>query len=122
MLKGVLTYKNGTDYISAVSFMLAWPYGLPRVMSSYAFTNFDKGPPSSGPPFFNVMPILPLFGLREVGEGVGKSHLTPPSRSEPFVATRPLTPIGTHLTNDVLGREALPAPIFAPLLAFLALG
>ena len=60
----MLTYKNGTDYISAVSFMLAWPYGLPRVMSSYAFTNFDQGPPSSGPPLFNV---CPNFSETEVG-------------------------------------------------------
>ena len=29
----------------AVAFMLAWPYGYPRVMSSFFFANFDQGPP-----------------------------------------------------------------------------
>lgn len=30
----------------AVAFMLAHPYGSPRVMSSYAFNNTDAGPPA----------------------------------------------------------------------------
>jgi len=29
----------------AVAFMLAHPYGTPRIMSSYAFDNFDASPP-----------------------------------------------------------------------------
>uniref|UniRef100_A0A0N4ZJ63 Alpha-amylase n=1 Tax=Parastrongyloides trichosuri TaxID=131310 RepID=A0A0N4ZJ63_PARTI len=44
----VATYKDGDNYKRAVSFMLAWPYGLPRVMSSYYFTDHDQGPPNSG--------------------------------------------------------------------------
>ena len=42
----VLTHKNSTEYKMAVTFMLAWPYGYARVMSSYFFTNRDQGPPS----------------------------------------------------------------------------
>ena len=46
-----LTYHNGATYDVANVFMLAWPYGYPVVMSSYAFdtaTSFDT---SFGPPF-----------------------------------------------------------------------
>lgn len=41
-----LTYKNGKLYDLANVFMLAFPYGTPQVMSSFAFTNSDQGPPS----------------------------------------------------------------------------
>lgn len=47
----VLTYKNGDQYIMGVTFMLAYPYGYPRVMSSFYFTNNDAGPPGSSPSF-----------------------------------------------------------------------
>lgn len=43
-----LTYKNETLYTLGSVFMLAHPYGLPKVMSSYYFTNTDAGPPNSG--------------------------------------------------------------------------
>jgi alpha-amylase len=46
-----LTYHRGATYDLANVFMLAWPYGYPVVMSSYAFnpsTSFDT---SFGPPF-----------------------------------------------------------------------
>jgi alpha-amylase len=42
-----LTYKNGPLYTLANVFMLAHPYGYPKVMSSYAFSDHDAGPPSS---------------------------------------------------------------------------
>lgn len=45
-----LTYHNGPTYDLGNVFMLAWPYGYPAVMSSYAFetaTSFDT---SFGPP------------------------------------------------------------------------
>ncbi|MCB0203109.1 MAG: ATPase, partial [Anaerolineae bacterium] len=42
---GVLTHEDGALYDLANVFMLAWPYGYPRVMSSYAFTHTDQGPP-----------------------------------------------------------------------------
>lgn len=45
---GVLTHKEPRDYKVANAFMLAWPYGYPRVMSSYRFENADVGPPSDG--------------------------------------------------------------------------
>lgn len=45
-----LTYKNGALYTFANIFMLAWPYGNVRVMSSFYFpsSNTDQGPPSVG--------------------------------------------------------------------------
>eukprot|EP01034_Spumella_vulgaris_P021837 gene21837-27908_t len=42
-----LTYKNGALYTFANVFMLAWPYGQARIMSSYYFSNTDQGPPST---------------------------------------------------------------------------
>ncbi|XP_072949077.1 alpha-amylase 4N-like isoform X2 [Epargyreus clarus] len=42
----VLTYKESRAYKAAIAFMLAHPYGEPRVMSSYFFDNSDQGPPS----------------------------------------------------------------------------
>lgn len=41
-----LTYKNGGLYSLANVFMLAHPYGYPKVMSSYVFDAHDQGPPS----------------------------------------------------------------------------
>lgn len=38
----VLTYKYGAGYIMGTTYMLAWPYGYPRVMSSYYFTASDQ--------------------------------------------------------------------------------
>merc|ERR1719476_625860 len=42
-----LTYKKGDEYAMANVFMLAHPYGYPKVMSSYFFNGFDEGPPST---------------------------------------------------------------------------
>ncbi|MGF1524984.1 MAG: alpha-amylase family protein [Leptolyngbyaceae cyanobacterium] len=41
-----LTYKDGQLYTLATIFMLAYPYGKPRIMSSYAFANSEQGPPA----------------------------------------------------------------------------
>ena len=41
-----VTYKDGSLYNIANVFMLAWPYGYPKVMSSYSFSHGDQGPPS----------------------------------------------------------------------------
>jgi alpha-amylase len=54
----VLTYKDGRLYKMATAYHLAWPYGIPRIMSSFHFTNRDTGPPNDGsgnivPPRFN---------------------------------------------------------------------
>ncbi|XP_052741478.1 alpha-amylase [Bicyclus anynana] len=42
----VLTYKEARAYKAAIAFMLAHPYGNPRVMSSYFFTDSNQGPPA----------------------------------------------------------------------------
>lgn len=42
----VVTYKDGSVYNLANVFMLAWPYGYPKVMSSYSFSDGDQGPPA----------------------------------------------------------------------------
>ncbi|ELT87753.1 hypothetical protein CAPTEDRAFT_162476 [Capitella teleta] len=44
----VLTYKDDRLYKMATAFELAWPYGQPRVMSSFAFDDTEAGPPSDG--------------------------------------------------------------------------
>lgn len=41
-----LTYKDGDLYTLANVFMLAYPYGQTRVMSSYRFESSDQGPPA----------------------------------------------------------------------------
>ncbi len=43
----VLTYKDGSLYDLANVYMLAWPYGYPKVMSSFAFSDTEAGPPSA---------------------------------------------------------------------------
>ncbi|MFG1604632.1 carbohydrate-binding module family 20 domain-containing protein [Actinoplanes sp. NPDC049265] len=45
--RSVLTYKNGTTYRLAQAFLLAYPYGVPQVMSSYDFSGADQGPPAA---------------------------------------------------------------------------
>lgn len=42
-----VTYHNGELHRLALVFMLAYPYGKPRVMSSYAFESSDQGPPAT---------------------------------------------------------------------------
>lgn len=42
----ILTYKEPKMYKMAIAFMLAHPYGNPRIMSSFAFHDKDQGPPS----------------------------------------------------------------------------
>ena len=41
-----LTYKDGARYGLAEAFMIAWPYGVPQVMSSFTFTDPEAGPPA----------------------------------------------------------------------------
>ncbi|MGI5214520.1 carbohydrate-binding module family 20 domain-containing protein [Plantactinospora sp. CA-290183] len=43
-----LTYRNGSAYALAEAFMIAWPYGVPQVMSSFTFTDPEAGPPAAG--------------------------------------------------------------------------
>lgn len=42
-----LTHMDGELYDLGNVYMLAWPYGYPRLMSSYAFTDTELGPPSA---------------------------------------------------------------------------
>ena len=42
-----LTYKDEPLHTLAMVFMLAYPYGKPRIMSSYAFTDSEQGPPAA---------------------------------------------------------------------------
>jgi alpha-amylase len=44
----VMNYNDGIKYAMGVAYMLAWDYGLPRLISSYAFTSHDQGPPNEG--------------------------------------------------------------------------
>lgn len=44
--EGILTFADGGYYEMAVAFMLSWPHGFPRVMSSYSFTQDWEGPPA----------------------------------------------------------------------------
>ncbi|KAK5645222.1 hypothetical protein RI129_006522 [Pyrocoelia pectoralis] len=41
----ILTYKNAKQYKMATAFMLAYPYGITRIMSSFYFDFSDQGPP-----------------------------------------------------------------------------
>ncbi|XP_058467619.1 alpha-amylase A-like [Malaya genurostris] len=41
----VLTYKDQKQYKMATAFTLAHPFGIPRMMSSFAFEESDQGPP-----------------------------------------------------------------------------
>ena len=47
-----LTYHNGPTYDLANVFMLAWPYGYPALMSSYAFSKNNDFDTSHGPPYY----------------------------------------------------------------------
>ncbi len=42
-------YKLGERYVLANVFMLAWPYGYPKVMSSFRFEDREAGPPVTDP-------------------------------------------------------------------------
>ncbi|MDB9525033.1 alpha-amylase family protein [Oscillatoria sp. CS-180] len=41
-----LTYHDGQLHTLSMVFMLAYPYGKPRIMSSYAFETSEQGPPT----------------------------------------------------------------------------
>ncbi|GAA0942776.1 carbohydrate-binding module family 20 domain-containing protein [Actinocorallia libanotica] len=42
----VLSYKNGTDYVLANYFVLAWPHGKPSVYDSFSYSGRNQSPPS----------------------------------------------------------------------------
>lgn len=45
----ILNYDSGEIYDLANVFMLGWPYGYPKIMSSYRFEDDAQGPPGSKP-------------------------------------------------------------------------
>lgn len=45
----ILNYKSTELYDLANVFMLGWPYGYPKVMSSYRFEGGSQGPPGTKP-------------------------------------------------------------------------
>ncbi|CAH0715704.1 unnamed protein product, partial [Brenthis ino] len=44
----ILTYKQAKQYKGAIAFMLAHRYGQLQLMSSFAFTDTEAGPPQDG--------------------------------------------------------------------------
>lgn len=45
----IVTHKDGNNANNmAHVFMLAWPYGYPKIMSSYDWSDHDQGPPAHG--------------------------------------------------------------------------
>lgn len=41
--KNIVTYKDRKLYIMATAFMLAHPYGIPKILSNFDFTDPDGG-------------------------------------------------------------------------------
>lgn len=62
----MLDYADGADYTLANVFMLAWDYGTPEVMSDYAFSGYDQGPPSAGG---NAISAPACAGVTGTGSG-----------------------------------------------------
>jgi len=60
----IITYKDSSLYDLANVFMLAWPYGYPKVMSSYEFDdgNGSQGPPQNGDGSTQSVAELGCFG------------------------------------------------------------
>ncbi|MBO4206204.1 carbohydrate-binding module family 20 domain-containing protein [Micromonospora echinofusca] len=44
----VLSYQNGTDYVLANYFALAYPHGKPSVYDSFSWSNRNQSPPANG--------------------------------------------------------------------------
>ncbi|XP_041458714.1 alpha-amylase-like [Lytechinus variegatus] len=66
----VLTFKNGKDYQRAIVFMLSWPHGFPRIMSSYKFSEHWHGPPADAN--YNTQdPTFKADGTCESSDTVG---------------------------------------------------
>lgn len=55
-----VTYRDGMMYRLANVFLLAQPYGLPSIMSSYTFTRSTQAGRDLGPPSDNTGQILPI--------------------------------------------------------------
>ena len=62
--ENAISFKDGSLHELANIFMLAFPYGYPRLMSSYEFNHGDQGPPS-----FNAKTLAVLDESGECTEG-----------------------------------------------------
>ncbi|NUT36163.1 MAG: hypothetical protein HOV79_24155 [Hamadaea sp.] len=80
-----LTYQDGDLHTLAGRFMLAYPYGTPLVMSSFAFSGFDDGPPTAADG--TTLPVtcgkgwvcehrtlLPMVAFRAATDGAPVTH------------------------------------------------
>nr|WP_298250425.1 alpha-amylase family protein [uncultured Halomonas sp.] len=65
---GVLMHRDAL-YPLANVFMLAWPYGTPKLMSSYAFAGGDQGPPAVAGEAWRTRPVHGTDGLGCLAEG-----------------------------------------------------
>jgi alpha-amylase len=65
----ILMHRDGDLYELALVFMLGYPYGYPRVMSSYLFEGGDDGPPPSSPLTSDFLQAADGSGARSCGEG-----------------------------------------------------
>ncbi|XP_055858834.1 alpha-amylase A-like [Episyrphus balteatus] len=63
----ILTYKKPKQYKMATAFMLAYPYGNSRIMSSFAFSDTDQGPPSNDGGKTILSPIIKEDGSCDNG-------------------------------------------------------
>ena len=63
----IVTHRDGDLYDLATAFMLAHPFGVTRVMSSFAFEDPEEGPPTV-PGTEDILPVHGPDGMR-CGEG-----------------------------------------------------
>lgn len=65
---GVLMHRDD-HYGLGLTFMLAWPYGTPSLMSSFTFENGDQGPPAVAEDGWRTLPVHGEAGLGCLAEG-----------------------------------------------------
>ncbi|MBF8222783.1 alpha-amylase [Halomonas sp. 328] len=70
---GVLMHRDD-HYALGLTFMLAWPYGTPKLMSSYTFEHGDQGPPSVAEEGWQTLPVHGEAGLGCLAEGAYDDH------------------------------------------------
>lgn len=97
--EALLTYRSGMLYEFANIFMLAHPYGYPRVMSSYYFETHDQGPPG----------MRVYDGDRTLHCG-GGPRSDKPGPDQPWVCEHRWTSIANMVAwRRAAGREAINA-------------
>ncbi|CAJ1418441.1 unnamed protein product [Effrenium voratum] len=119
-------YKHGLEYHLAQLFMLAWPYGdAVRLMSSYAFDDFEQGPPGVQNGSWRDKPLSPLAPVRRCRSTPSTSPVTElyeQDKSHPWVCEhrwkgipglvrfrRLLGPAKVHTWSDKKGHAAFSA-------------